>query len=230
MGIKKDMLLYKYQKNRVILVFTCTLLYILYSLLSYSVILGESSKIRYTIKKGDTLSKISQKYNISIRNIQAWNKIKNPNNIHVNQKLTIYPSLNKSTPKHLNLQSKIPIFYQPTQSTSVIKHYQSHGDNKVLGLIYHYSSENIYPAAKGTIIEKGYLRGYGNYIIIDHGQGWLTMYSLLDEIFLKRNAHVTRSSRLGSSKNKKLFFSLSYKGKPVNPTLHLQRNQKHTIG
>ena len=47
-------------------------------------------KITYTIKNGDTLSKIAQKYGVSVVNIQKWNNLKN-DRISIGQKLIIYP-------------------------------------------------------------------------------------------------------------------------------------------
>ena len=43
----------------------------------------------YTVKSGDTLSKIAKKHNVSVADIKKWNNLKN-DLIKVNQKLTIY--------------------------------------------------------------------------------------------------------------------------------------------
>ena len=43
-----------------------------------------------TVKKGDTLSSIARKYNVSIQNIKAWNNLKS-DAIGIDQKLIIYP-------------------------------------------------------------------------------------------------------------------------------------------
>ena len=45
-------------------------------------------KVVYVVKKGDTLSNIAQKYNVSVSNIKKWNNLKN-DNIGINQKLVI---------------------------------------------------------------------------------------------------------------------------------------------
>ena len=43
----------------------------------------------YTVKSGDTLSKIASKYGVSVNDLVAWNGIKNPNIISKGQKLIV---------------------------------------------------------------------------------------------------------------------------------------------
>ncbi|MEC0539052.1 LysM peptidoglycan-binding domain-containing protein, partial [Bacillus glycinifermentans] len=48
-----------------------------------------NKKQYYTIKSGDTLSGISKRFNTSIKTLQAWNGIKNPNKIYAGQKIRV---------------------------------------------------------------------------------------------------------------------------------------------
>ncbi len=45
----------------------------------------------YTVKKGDTLGKISKQVSQSLRDLSDWNRISNPNDIRVGQQLRIIP-------------------------------------------------------------------------------------------------------------------------------------------
>ena len=45
--------------------------------------------VYYTVKAGDTLSKIAKKYNTTVKQLASWNNIKNVNLIHVGQKLRV---------------------------------------------------------------------------------------------------------------------------------------------
>ena len=47
------------------------------------------TKVYYIVKKGDTLSKIAKKYKTTVKQLVAWNNIKNPNLIKVGQKLRV---------------------------------------------------------------------------------------------------------------------------------------------
>jgi len=50
---------------------------------------SNKSDTTYTVKKGDTLSEIAQKYNTTVKALQSLNNIKDPNKIYVGQKLKI---------------------------------------------------------------------------------------------------------------------------------------------
>ena len=50
---------------------------------------NEEKKLYYIVKKGDTLTKIAEKYNTSIEQLVKWNNIKNPDKIVVGQKLRV---------------------------------------------------------------------------------------------------------------------------------------------
>jgi LysM repeat protein len=43
----------------------------------------------YTVAPGDSLTKLAQKYNVTLAKLQAWNNIKNANLIRVGQKLRV---------------------------------------------------------------------------------------------------------------------------------------------
>ena len=42
----------------------------------------------YTVKSGDSLSKIASKYGVTVKNLMSWNKLSS-SNIYVGQKLTV---------------------------------------------------------------------------------------------------------------------------------------------
>ena len=48
-----------------------------------------SSAVYYTVKKGDTLSKIASEYGTTVSQIMKWNNIPNPNLIYVGQKFRV---------------------------------------------------------------------------------------------------------------------------------------------
>ena len=49
----------------------------------------EPQYVIYTVKSGDTLGKIAQKYHVKVSDIKKWNNLKN-DTIKINQKLKIY--------------------------------------------------------------------------------------------------------------------------------------------
>jgi septal ring factor EnvC (AmiA/AmiB activator) len=55
----------------------------------------------------------------------------------------------------------------------------------------------VFPVMSGKVIYSGPFRTYGNVVIVDHEQGFFTIYGLLQNITVSRNDAVTPSSPLG---------------------------------
>lgn len=49
----------------------------------------KDDKVYYIVKKGDTLTAIAKKYKTTVKQLVAWNNIKNPNLIRIGQKLRV---------------------------------------------------------------------------------------------------------------------------------------------
>lgn len=54
-------------------------------------------RIRYTVRKGDSLSRISQKFNVSIRNLRQWNSLPRGKYLQPGQKLTLFVDVTRQT-------------------------------------------------------------------------------------------------------------------------------------
>ena len=54
-----------------------------------------TTQITHTVKKGETLGKIAQKYKCTVTDLKRWNKLKSTN-IQVGQKLKVYPPENQN--------------------------------------------------------------------------------------------------------------------------------------
>ena len=54
-----------------------------------------TTQITHTVKKGETLGKIAQKYKCSVTDLKRWNNLKSTN-IQVGQKLKVYPPENQN--------------------------------------------------------------------------------------------------------------------------------------
>lgn len=49
-----------------------------------------NTRIRYTVKNGDYLGKIANKYNVKVASIKKWNNLTNSHKLKIGQRLTIY--------------------------------------------------------------------------------------------------------------------------------------------
>ena len=81
----------------------------------------------------------------------------------------------------------------------------------------------------GKVVFAEWFKGYGQMVIINHGDGYHTLYGSLSEIFtkvgdiIKGKQAVGRVGKSGLLTSPGLYFELRYKGKPLDPLQWLQR-------
>ncbi len=56
----------------------------------------------------------------------------------------------------------------------------------------------IYAAQSGTVVESRYVSSYGNYIVIDHGNGWKTCYAHASKRYAKVGDYVVQGQVIGA--------------------------------
>lgn len=81
---------------------------------------------------------------------------------------------------------------------------------------------------KGRVTFAGYRNGYGNAVIIDHGQNWLTLTSRLDAVFVREGDVVAQNQKIGVSGDLAtlfepgLYFEIRQNGAAQDPLLWLK--------
>jgi len=82
------------------------------------------------------------------------------------------------------------------------------------------NNANIKAIAKGRVVYADRFMGYGNLIIVDHSEGYYSLYSNLSEMICNVGTNVEQGELIGNSKGI-LHFELRSEGKPVNPLIWL---------
>lgn len=83
--------------------------------------------------------------------------------------------------------------------------------------------EPVRSVFKGEVMFAQWLKGYGNLVIINHGDNYYTLYAHVEEIFKKKGETVgggeviATAGDTGSIKGNCLHFEVRHHGKPVNP-------------
>jgi murein DD-endopeptidase MepM/ murein hydrolase activator NlpD len=81
----------------------------------------------------------------------------------------------------------------------------------------------VFASADGKIEKSGRKRGMGERIVINHGNGYKTVYAHLDKIFVNIGKSVKRGQKIGTvgmtgkTLIPHLHYEIEFKGKPVNP-------------
>ncbi len=89
--------------------------------------------------------------------------------------------------------------------------------------------EPVRSVFRGRVIFAQWLKGYGNVIIIDHGNNYYTLYAHVDEIFKKKGSVINTGEVIATAgdtdslKGTCLHFEVRFHGKPVNPMKWLKK-------
>jgi len=81
----------------------------------------------------------------------------------------------------------------------------------------------------GHVVYTGWFKGYGNLIILDHGNEYYTLYAHVSEIEAKEGDDVRQGQRIGavgdtgSLAGPRLYFEVRYQGKPQDPEQWLRQ-------
>jgi murein DD-endopeptidase MepM/ murein hydrolase activator NlpD len=85
----------------------------------------------------------------------------------------------------------------------------------------------IVAVADGMVIFAEWGGGYGNLVIVEHGDGWRTYYAHFSEIVVEVGQEVRQGELLGGagttgySTGPHLHFEIRYQGRPVDPHIYL---------
>ncbi len=134
-----------------------------------------------------------------------------------------------------------PTFQQPIEKSDLIKVTSRYGmrmhpvlKEEKMHLGIDYSAErgvNIYASLKGTVREAGFREKYGNIVIIDHSDGFSTLYAQMESIDVKVGDVIPARQVVGTvgssgmATGPHLHFEIMKDGKRVNPDDYLEPYQ-----
>ena len=88
----------------------------------------------------------------------------------------------------------------------------------------------IHAVARGRVVYAGFLRGYGMLVIIDHGNGWMSMYGNNETMLHGVGDQVEAGTAIGTASpptgvNTGVYFELRKGGQPVDPRSWLSQRR-----
>jgi len=88
----------------------------------------------------------------------------------------------------------------------------------------------VHAVARGRVIYAGFLRGYGMLLILNHGNGWMSMYGNNESLLHEVGDQVEAGQAIGTASaptgvNTGVYFELRKAGKPVDPRSWLSQRR-----
>lgn len=188
--------------------------------------------VAYKVKKGDTVQSIAKAHDSSAQAIVdfPYNTFTNdetfelaigqtvivPEGVPAATVSTSAPRIKQITPDAGTVVAS-GSFVWPTQGTISQNYAWYHGGIDIANR----GLPTILAADSGTVVTAGWSNvGYGNYVVIDHGNGYRTLYAHMSAIYVVAGQTVGRGSSIGK---------MGSTGRSTGPHLHFEviRNGVH---
>ncbi|WP_133477419.1 peptidoglycan DD-metalloendopeptidase family protein [Cognatilysobacter segetis] len=200
------------------------------------------------VERGDTLYSIATRNGISVLDLASWNALAPPYTIYPGQRLRLYPGGSRvastpppgpaprrpaSTPAR---PAPPPVVVAPPTSPfawrwpaegALVGRFVTGEPTKQGVDIAGSEGAPVRAAADGTVVYSGAgLVGYGELVIVKHGDQWLSAYGhnrkrLVNEgQLVKAGQPIAEMGHSGAPRDM-LHFEIRYTGKPVDPLLYL---------
>ena len=209
---------------------------------------GSYSGSVYTVKRGDTLYRISRATGTSVKDIARLNNISPPYTIEVGQKLKVSGGANTSTasaktksksspktaaarPSSSVPQSSWPPVGQrcwqwPASGKVILPYSTAEGGNKGIDISAARGTP-VYAAGAGKVVYVGnQLRGYGNLVMIKHGEDYITAYAHNDTLLVNNGQTVKAGQKIATmgstdTASVRLHFQIRYRATAIDPQRYL---------
>ena len=205
----------------------------------------------YQVKRGDTVSQIAARYNMSYRQIGALNNLDSQYTIYSGQMLKLWQggesaaqqaqNTPRYTPRPATPATSTPSTQTPSSNANsatgydyptrnpVIRNFDAQSNN--LGMWFSgQTGDPVYASQSGTVLYAGNgLQEYGNLIMIRHSNDYITAYAHNSELLVNEGDSVQRGQRIASMGNTgqtnqvALEFQVRLGGSPVDPRSVLGR-------
>ena len=184
--------------------------------------------VYHTVQPGQTLWRISQAYNISIDEIIRVNRIPDAARLEEGQLLFI-PGVEeaKSLPGKSDDPNKSE-FAWPVKG-QVVRYFNQSGrgiSHKGIG-IQAPLGESVTASRGGKVVFADYLQGYAHTVILDHLDGFHSVYSLNSKVLVHVGDHVSKGDVISLAGSRGagalVYFEIRKSGQANNPLYYLPR-------
>jgi len=165
---------------------------------------SEVEEITHNVRSGEALSTIARQHDTDVATIREYNNL-NGDMIRAGDELVIPVSSRNSSSQRSNSSTNFdwPVEGNITSDYGNRRHPVTGGNDFHSGIdIAAPHGTTIQAAASGTVSFVGWMGGYGRVVIIDHGNGYETLYAHNSQIMVNEGQNVNRGTaiaRVGTS-------------------------------
>ena len=180
--------------------------------------------IMYTMKEGETLSDVAERYDLDVKEIMRINRLRGP---VLNSKQIFLPNVSLSLSEMMNELGKS--FLRPVPG-EIISGYGYRSDPFTGRRRMHtgfdfqaWTGQPIRVCKSGEVVYSGWKGGYGNCVIVRHDDEFSTLYGHCSQLLVTVGQHVNAGQVIakvgstGRSTGPHLHFEVRRYGRPVNP-------------
>lgn len=187
----------------------------------------------HKVENGESLNSLSVKYHVSVEELLDANDLSSET-LAVGTELFIPGAKLDST----SLKKAMgELFVCPLKAKYRISSYFGKRKDPFTDVDSHHTGVDmacpketpIYAAMSGTVAHVGWTNIFGNYVIIDHGNGYQTLYAHMEKALTKKGLYVEQSTIIGLvgstgySTGPHLHFTVYKNGKLVDPLSLIRR-------
>ena len=196
----------------------------------------------YTVKRGDTLYRISRMTGTSVNELARMNGISAPYTIEIGQRLKVKGAAKASSTKSSGKTAKVvpssavpqsswpPVGQRcwrwPASGKVIMRYSTADGGNKGIDIAAGRGTP-VYAAGAGKVVYVGsQLRGYGNLIMIKHSEDYITAYAHNDQLLVNNGQSVKIGQKIATMGNTdadsvRLHFQIRYRATAIDPLRYL---------
>jgi len=179
----------------------------------------------YRVQAGDSWWGIAKKLGITPKELAAINGRTEKEALYQNELLRTGGSSKTSQAETKKIAPKSKPNSPLPQWEKISKPYSELTYDPHKGI--RYSRDNsgwVRAALPGKVVHIDYMDGYENYIILEHENGWYSVYGNLERVQVTEGQTLAAKERLGTlTKDKGLYFQVNHNKSAINPTLFLQQ-------
>ncbi|KON77341.1 LIC_10271 family cell wall hydrolase [Leptospira kirschneri] len=195
---------------------------------------GSQNLSFYTVQKGDTYFSLGKKLKVDYHKIMEWNGKKETDSLLPGEVLKIQKPANLENQKTVSKNTKLnlvsvesskPNLRFPLKNrTPIQNHFTKLSFAPHKGILFKATRHaEVRPASPGKVLVIDEMEGYKKYIILEHKNGYSTVYANLKTVSVNEGETVDPSKILGSLESGKgLYFQLNHGSSAIDPGLQIR--------